>query len=166
MPRPARVAVPVAVRVAIWIATPSGAGNACTVPVSEVPFSGRQGGGSGKRAARGSPRARGRPERHGSLTEPPWVPRPFWVVLWDPFWRPLWSPLRTGSPSVAQNPCTAAAPSVPSSTRQPSGLRKQAVGGSACLGGAPCTRRLARAVDRCSHARPASRPDAGEEVSR
>jgi Recombinase len=47
MPRPFGVAVRVAVLVAFWVtvrtATPSGAGNPCTAPVSEVPFSGRQG---------------------------------------------------------------------------------------------------------------------------
>ena len=61
MPRPfwvtVRVSVPVAFWVAIRTATPSGAGNPCTAPVSEVPFSGRQGSGSGIRAASGRPRA-------------------------------------------------------------------------------------------------------------
>jgi hypothetical protein len=57
MPRPFWVAVPVAVPVAFWVAirtaTPSSAMNPCIAPVSAVPFSGRQGSGSGKRAASG-----------------------------------------------------------------------------------------------------------------
>jgi hypothetical protein len=85
MPRPFWVAVRVAVPVAFWVvartATPSGAGNPCIAPVSEVPSSGRQGSGSGKRAASGSARVCRRPERHGSLKAAAWMPRPFWVVL-------------------------------------------------------------------------------------
>jgi hypothetical protein len=108
MPRPFWVAIPVAVPVAFWVAirtaTPSGAGNACTATVSEVAFSGRQGGGLGRRAASCSPRACGRPERHGVLKEAAWMPRPFWDRLWDPFWDPFWRPIRIGSPVVAENP--------------------------------------------------------------
>src|SRR6266508_667012 len=100
MPRPFLVAVRVAVPVAFWVAirtaTPSGAQNPCTAPVSEAPFSGRQGSGSSKRAVEGTPRVLGTPDGHDSLKETAPVPRP----LWDPFWDPFWGPLRTGSPSV------------------------------------------------------------------
>lgn len=170
MPRPFWVAVRVAVPVAFWVAvrtaTPSRAGNPCTAPVSEVPFSGRQGSGSSKRAASGCPRVGRRPERHGLLKEAAWMPRPLWGVLWDPFWDPFWRPIRTGSPSAAENPCSLRRSDVRSSARQGCGLCRRSERGRAAVPGTPGERRLACAVDRWSHGRPASRPVAGEEVWR
>jgi hypothetical protein len=159
-----RVAFSVAFSVAIRTATPSDAENPCVAAVCGVPFSGRQGSGSGKRTARGTPRVRGGPEGHGALKEAAWVPRPFWVVLWDPIWDPFWGQIRTGSPSVPQNPCTAPVSGVRFSTRQRSGLRRCSELGTVPMPGTPGERRLARAVDRWSHGRPANRADAGEEV--
>ena len=162
MPGSFWVAVPVAVPVAFWVAirtaTPTRAENPRTAPVSRVPFSSRQGSGSSN------------DQRQalcvGSLKAAPQVPRPFWVVFWDPFWDPFWRPIRTGSPSVAQTPCIAPASTVSFSTRQPSGLRECSERGTVPMSGASGERRLARAVDRWSHARPANRADAGEEVWR
>ncbi len=157
------------VRVACWVAirtaTSSGAEDPCAARVSTVPFSGRQGSGLSKRAARGSPRVGGRSNGH-ALNEAAWMPRPFWVVFWDPFWDPFWRPIRTGSPCAAETPCTVPRSEVRYSTRQRSGLRRCSSGGTVPVPGTPGGRRLARAVDRCSHARPANRPDACEEVWR
>jgi hypothetical protein len=166
MPRPFWVAVPVAFWVAIRTANPSGAGNACTAEVAEVPFSGRQGGGSGSRAASGSPRARGKPERHRLLKKAAWIPSPFWVVFWGPFWDPFWRPIRIGSPCAAENPCTPRRSDVRTSARQGCGLRSCSRPGRVPMPGTHGECRLARAVDRWSHGRPAIRPDAREEVWR
>jgi hypothetical protein len=160
-----RVAVPVALWVAIRTATPYGAGNPCTALVSEVAFSGRQGSCSGKRTASGRARVGRRPERHSSLKEAVWMPRPFWRVLWDPFWDPFWRPIRTGSPRAAENPCTARRSDVRSSARQGCALRRRFEGGRVPMPRSG-ERRLARADDRWSHGRPANRPGAGEEVWR
>ncbi len=161
-----RVAVPVVFWVAVRTATPSGAEDACTAPASTIRFSARQGGGLSKRAARGSPCAGGRPNGHGSLTEAAWMPRPFWVVFWDPLWDPFWHPIRTGSPAVAETPCTVRHSDVCSSTRQGCGSRRCSARVTVPLPVTPGGRRLVRAVDRWSHARPANRPDGGEEVWR
>jgi hypothetical protein len=170
MARPFWVAVRVAVPVAFWVAirnaTSSDAESPCTAPVWTVPFSGRQGSGLSKRVARGIPRVRGRPDGHDSLKGAAWMPRPFWVPFWVPFWDPFWRPIRTGSPCAAETPCTVRRSDVRSSARQPSGLRRCSERGTVSMPGTPCGRRLARVVDRWSHARPANRPDAGEEVWR
>lgn len=91
---------------------------------------------------------------------------PFWVAFWDPFWDPFWRPIRTGSPCAVESPCTVRRSDVRSSARQGCGLRRSSERGAVPMPGTPGGRRLVRAVDRWSHARPANRPDAGEEVSR
>jgi hypothetical protein len=146
-----RVAVPVSFWVAIRTATPTRAEDPCTALVSTVPFSGRQGSGLCKRAARGSPRVGRGPNARSSLKERVWMPRPFWDPFWDPFWRPIW----TGFPCATETPCTVRRFVVCSSARQPSGLRRCSEGGTVPMPGAPGRRRLAHAVDRWSHGRPA-----------
>jgi hypothetical protein len=64
-----------------------------------------------------------------------WMPRPFWVVLWDPVWDPLWRPIRTGSPSAAENPHTIGRSDVRSSARQGCGLRRRSERGRVLMPG-------------------------------
>ena len=93
------------------------------------------------------------------------MPRPFWVVLWDPFWDPFWRPIRIGSPCAAENPCTVRRSDVRRGARQGCGLRGCSGRGRVPMRGTHGERRLAGAGDRWSHGRPANRRAAREEVS-
>jgi hypothetical protein len=67
------------------------------------------------------------------------MPRPFWVVLWDPFWDPFWRPIRTGSPCTAENPCTVCRLDVRSNARQGCGSARRSKRGHVPVPGTPAS---------------------------